>query len=116
MAQFHEWQTGAGLLYLEQHQPRVGTVYSPHMPPTVGRSIAGNNQVLYSHMAQMNGDQKARELNIIAKHSLEKAGGYPCRCVYHSKRTYCKRVHCSSTRGLIDVVLPNGFEDSFVPV
>ena len=71
IAHFHEWQTGAGLLYLEQNLPTVGTVFTTHAT-TVGRSIAGNRQALYGQMDQINGDSKARELNVVSKHSLEK--------------------------------------------
>lgn len=113
VAQFHEWQTGAGLLYLEKNQPRVGTVFTTHAT-SVGRSIAGNNQVLYSNMTHMNGDQKARELNIIAKHSLEKLAGTHADAfttVSELTAKECLQFHQRE----VDVVLPNGFEDSFVP-
>ncbi|MEN8230358.1 MAG: glycogen/starch synthase, partial [Bacteroidota bacterium] len=113
VAQFHEWQTGAGLLYLEQNQPRVGTVFTTHAT-SVGRSIAGNSQPLYSNMDHLNGDQKARELNIIAKHSLEKlaathADAFTTVSALTAKE--CRQFHERE----VDVVLPNGFEDSFVP-
>jgi len=113
VAQFHEWQTGAGLLYLEQYQPRVGTVFTTHAT-SVGRSIAGNNQALYSNMSHINGDQKARELNIIAKHSLEKLAGTHADAfttVSELTAQECQQFHQRE----VDVVLPNGFEDSFVP-
>jgi len=113
VAQFHEWQTGAGLLYLEQHQPRVGTVFTTHAT-SVGRSIAGNNQALYSNMTHLNGDQKARELNIIAKHSLEKLAATHADAfttVSELTAKECKQFHQRE----VDVVLPNGFEDSFLP-
>ena len=38
VAQFHEWQTGAGLLYLKEHCPAVGTVFTTHST-IVGRCI-----------------------------------------------------------------------------
>jgi len=113
VAQFHEWQTGAGLLYIEQYQPRVGTVFTTHAT-SVGRSIAGNNQVLYSNMEHLNGDQKARELNIIAKHSLEKLAGNQADAfttVSELTARECFQFHERE----VDVVLPNGFEDSFIP-
>ncbi len=113
VAQFHEWQTGAGLLYLEKHQPRVGTVFTTHAT-TVGRSIAGNNQALYSNMEHLNGDQKARELNVIAKHSLEKLSGKNADAfttVSELTATECLQFHERE----VDVLLPNGFEDGFVP-
>jgi phosphorylase/glycogen(starch) synthase len=113
VAQFHEWQTGAGLLYLEQVLPRIGTVFTTHAT-TVGRSIAGNNQALYSQMEQMNGEQKARELNVVAKHSLEKLAGNNADAfttVSELTARECLQFH----ERPVDVILPNGFEDSFVP-
>jgi len=113
VAQFHEWQTGAGLLYIEQHQPRVGTVFTTHAT-SVGRSIAGNNQALYSNLNHLNGDHKARELNIISKHSLEKLAGKHADAfttVSELTAKECRQFHERE----VDVVVPNGFEDSFVP-
>ena len=113
VAQFHEWQTGAGLLYLEKHLPTVGTIFTTHAT-TVGRSIAGNNQVLYSQLDHLNGDLKARELNVVAKHSLEKIAGKHAdtfTTVSELTAKECRQFHERE----VDVVLPNGFEDSFVP-
>jgi phosphorylase/glycogen(starch) synthase len=113
IAHFHEWQTGAGLLYLEQKLPTIGTVFTTHAT-TVGRSVAGNGQALYGHMDQINGDQKARELNIVAKHSLEKNTANQAHAfttVSELTARECLQFH----ERAVDVVLPNGFEDSFVP-
>jgi phosphorylase/glycogen(starch) synthase len=113
VAQFHEWQTGAGLLYLEQVQPRMGTVFTTHAT-SVGRSIAGNNQSLYSQLGQLNGDQKARELNIVSKHSLEKLAATHADAfttVSDLTAKECLQFH----ERAVDKVTPNGFEDSFVP-
>ena len=41
VAQFHEWMTGTGALYLKQHVPQVGTVFTSHAT-VLGRSVAGN--------------------------------------------------------------------------
>ncbi len=113
IAQFHEWQTGAGLLYIEKYLPSVGTIFTTHAT-TVGRSIAGNNQVLYSVLDQLNSDQKARELNVVAKHSLEKLAANQAdtfTTVSELTARECRQIHGRK----VDVVLPNGFEDSFVP-
>ncbi len=113
VSQFHEWQTGAGLLYLEKYLPTVGTVFTTHAT-TVGRSIAGNNQSLYSQLDHLNGDLKARELNVVAKHSLEKLAGTHAdtfTTVSELTARECKQFHERD----VDVVIPNGFEDSFVP-
>ena len=113
VAHFHEWQTGAGLLYLEQYQPQVGTVFMTHAT-TVGRSVAGNNLPLYSTMDRINGDQKAKELNIVSKHSMEKmAANHSDAFVTVSELTAreCLQFHERE----VDVLTPNGFEDTFVP-
>jgi glycogen phosphorylase/synthase len=113
VAHFHEWQTGAGLLYLENYLPSVGTVFTTHAT-TVGRSIAGNNQSLYSQMDHLNGDQKARELNVVAKHSLEKLASINADAfttVSELTARECLQFH----KREVDEVLPNGFEDQFVP-
>ncbi|HER09162.1 MAG TPA: alpha-glucan family phosphorylase [Bacteroides sp.] len=113
VAQFHEWQTGAGLLYLEQYQPQVGTVFTTHAT-CVGRSISGNNQLFYSNLAAMNGDQKARELNIISKHSLEKLASNQADAfttVSELTARECLQFH----ERKVDVVIPNGFDDSLIP-
>jgi phosphorylase/glycogen(starch) synthase len=113
VAHFHEWQTGAGLLYLEQFQPQVGTVFTTHAT-TVGRAIAGNNQPLYSNMARYNGDQKAKELNITSKHSSEKIASLHADAfttVSELTARECAQFHKKE----VDIITPNGFEDSFIP-
>jgi len=113
VAQFHEWQTGAGLLYIEKFQPQVGTIFTTHAT-TVGRSIAGNNQLLYSNLEKLNGDQKARELNIISKHSLEKLASTHAD-VFTTVSELTARECLQFHEREVDVLLPNGFEDTFVP-
>ena len=71
VAHFDEWTTGMGLLYLKWKMPRVATVFTTHAT-SIGRSICGNDKPLYDYMSGYNGDQMARELNMEAKHSLEK--------------------------------------------
>jgi len=113
IAHFHEWQTGAGLLYLEKYQATVGTVFTTHAT-TVGRSIAGNMQSLYSQMDHLNGDQKARELNVVSKHSLEKLAATHADAFTTVSELTAKECHRFHERE-VDEVLPNGFEDRFVP-
>jgi phosphorylase/glycogen(starch) synthase len=71
VAQFHEWMTGAGILYLKQANTPVATVFTTHAT-VVGRSIAWNNLPLYGPLENYVADDKAREFNVMAKHSLEK--------------------------------------------
>jgi len=46
IAQFHEWMTGTGVLYLEKNAPWIATVFTTHAT-VLGRCIAGNNRPLY---------------------------------------------------------------------
>jgi len=67
VAQFHEWMTGGGILYLNDRVPQIGTVFTTHAT-VVGRCIAGNNLPLYSHFEEYNGDSRDQRLHVKAKH------------------------------------------------
>ncbi|MDR2776253.1 MAG: glycosyl transferase [Tannerella sp.] len=112
-AVFNEWMLGMGALYIQKHVPAIAALFITHAT-TTGRSIACNNKPLYGYLHSYNGDRMAKELNVEAKHSLEKQTA--------------KFVDCFATVSLItameckqlldkapDVVTPNGFEKNFVP-
>lgn len=113
IAQFHEWMTGLGILFLKGHVPQVGTVLTTHAT-VVGRSIAGSNLNLYSDFEFYNGDTMARSLGVMAKHSLEKTAAAKSDCfttVSEITARECKQFLMKP----VDVITPNGFEDTFVP-
>jgi len=113
VAQFHEWMTGAGILYLKEKLPQISNVFTTHAT-IVGRSIAGNRIPLYSKLKSYNGDAKAKEFNIVAKQSLEKIAAHEAdsfTTVSEITANECKQFHEKE----VDVVTPNGFEDNFVP-
>ena len=85
----NEWMAGLGLLYINHVLPQIATIFTTHAT-SIGRSIAGNNKPLYEYLWAYNGDQMANELNMQSKHSIEKQ-----TALY---------------------VLPNGFDDDFVPI
>ena len=58
----------------------IATLFTTHAT-SIGRSIAGNNKALYAYMDGYNGDQMAKELNMEAKHSLEKQAAHHVRAV-----------------------------------
>ena len=113
VAQFHEWMTGAGLLYLKKTQLPVATVFTTHAT-VIGRCIAGNNLPLYDSMKMYDGDAKAREFNVVARHSLEKhSAGNADIFTTVSEIT---AEECRQFLGReVDVITPNGFENSFTP-
>jgi hypothetical protein len=111
--QAHEWMTGMGALYVQKHVPEVATIFTTHAT-TIGRSIAGNDKPLYDYLFAYNGDQMARELNVEAKHSIEKQTAHHVDCfttVSDITNNECKELLDKEA----DVVLVNGFENDFVP-
>lgn len=112
---FHvnEWQTGAAALYIQKVLPQIATVFTTHATG-IGRSIAGNGKPLYDYLEAYNGDQMAQELNMQSKHSVEKQTAQYVDCfttVSDITARECKELLDKP----VDVVLPNGFEDDFVP-
>lgn len=109
----HEWQTAMGVLYVRKALPMVGTVFTTHAT-SIGRSIAGNNKPLYGYLQDYCGDQMAAELNMQAKHSVEKQAAHHVDCF-----TTVSEITNNECRELLDkpadVVLMNGFENDFVP-
>ncbi len=113
VAHFNEWMTAFGVCYVKHYLPKVATVFTTHAT-SIGRSIAGNHKPLYDYLTEYNGDQMARELNMVAKHSIEKIAAHICDCfttVSDITNKECAQLLDKSA----DVVTPNGFEDDFVP-
>lgn len=113
VANFHEWMTGAGLLYLKGQNLSIGTIFTTHAT-VVGRCLACNNLPLYDSLSLYDGEQKAREFNVASKHSLEqKAAKYADIFTTVSEIT---AVECKQFLGReVDIITPNGFENSFLP-
>ena len=109
----NEWMTGLGALYINKVLPQVGTIFTTHAT-SIGRSIAGNQKPLYDYLFAYNGDQMAYELNMQSKHSIEKQTAHYVDCFTTvSDITANECVELLDKR--VDVVLPNGFDNSFVP-
>lgn len=112
-ALFNEWMLGMGALYIQKQLPAIATLFTTHAT-SIGRSIAGNNKALYAYMDGYNGDQMAGELNMEAKHSLEKQTALHVDCfttVSDITACECKQLLDKAP----DIVTPNGFEPNFVP-
>ena len=109
----NEWMTGLGLLYIRHRLPQIATVFTTHAT-SIGRSIAGNNKPLYDYLFAYNGDQMAGELNMQSKHSIEKQTAKNVDCFTTVSDITAKE--CLELLDKpVDVVLPNGFENDFVP-
>ena len=109
----NEWQTGFAALVLQHRQPQIASIFTTHAT-CIGRSIAGNNKPLYEYLWVYNGDQMASELNMESKHSIEKQTAHHVDCfttVSDITARECKELLDKP----VDMVLPNGFENDFVP-
>ena len=109
----NEWMTGLGLLYVQKHYPQIATIFTTHAT-SIGRSIAGNNKPLYDYLFAYNGDQMAEELNMQSKHSIEKQTAHHVDC-FTTVSDITARECLELLDKPVEVVLPNGFEDDFVP-
>jgi len=109
----NEWMCGLGALYINNKLPQIGTIFTTHAT-SIGRSIAGNMKPLYDYLFAYNGDQMAFELNMQSKHSIEKQTALHVDCFTTGSditANECKELLDKP----VDVVLPNGFDNSFVP-
>ena len=109
----NEWMCGLGALYINNKLPQIGTIFTTHAT-SIGRSIAGNMKPLYDYLFAYNGDQMAGELNMQSKHSIEKQTAHNVDCFTTVSEITAKE--CIELLDKpVDVVLPNGFDNSFVP-
>lgn len=114
VAQFHEWMTGTGVLYLHDRIPQIATVFTTH-GTVIGRIIAGHGLPLYKTLENYNGDNIARQFGISAKYSLEKLSAHEAdsfTTVSLTTNNECRQF----LEKEVDYITPNGFDDAFVPV
>ena len=109
----NEWMCGLGALYINNKLPQIGTIFTTHAT-SIGRSIAGNQKPLYDYLFAYNGDQMAGELNMQSKHSIEKQTAWNVDC-FTTVSDITARECVELLDKPVDVVLPNGFDNSFVP-
>ncbi|MBF0575230.1 alpha-glucan family phosphorylase [Dysgonomonas sp. GY617] len=109
IAQFHEWMTGTGLLYLKSAVPQIGCAFTTHAT-ALGRCIAGNNLPLYDSLKTYNPDNIAHNFNVTAKQSLEKIAAQQADVFTTVSDITAKE--CEQFLGRsVDLVTPNGFQD-----
>jgi len=109
----NEWMCGLGALYLNKKVPQIATIFTTHAT-SIGRSIAGNQKPLYDYLFAYNGDQMACELNMQSKHSIEKQTAWNVDC-FTTVSDITAHECVELLDKPVDVVLPNGFDNSFVP-
>ncbi len=113
VAQFNEWMTGGGALYLKSSLPQVGTIFTTHAT-VVGRSLAGHGEPMYDELSSFDADMRSHDLGVVAKHSIEKKSAINVDCFTTVSAITAKECEQFMDRK-VDVITPNGFENNFVP-
>jgi len=70
VAHFHEWLSGAGILYLKMNDVKVPTVFTTHAT-TLGRTMASKGDMSFLTQG-IKPDEKAYQYGVVAKHQMER--------------------------------------------
>ncbi|MFW5655982.1 MAG: alpha-glucan family phosphorylase [Bacteroidota bacterium] len=113
VAQFHEWLTGMGVLYLKEYKPRVATVFTNHAT-VLGRTMAVNNRKLYAELETIDPDTEAKKYNVLSKCSLEKLSAQYADCF-----TSISKIIAHESEKVLDkhpdIITPNGLNEKIMP-
>lgn len=113
VAHFHEWTTGAGILYLKNNVPNVATTFTAHST-VLGHSLADKGQRIYRDLESYNPDEEARKYKLVSMLSLEKiSASIADSFTTASSITAMECAHFLGKK--VDLVTPDGFEDNFLP-
>ena len=112
-AHFHEWLSGAGLLYLKKRNVKIAAVFTTHAT-ILGRTLASSNVNIYNVWNKINPDQEVYKYNIEAKHLVEKnSAAFADVFTTVSEITGMEAEHLLKKKP--DLLLPNGLDISKFP-
>ena len=113
IAQFHEYISGTGLLYLKKNKVKIGTVFTTHAT-YLGRTLASSGIPLYDVIKKLKPQAEAHNYKIQARYSLEKAAALNADVF-----TAVSDITALEAKYLIGkkphLVLPNGLDISKFP-
>lgn len=113
VAHFHEWLSGAGILYLKKKNVKIATVFTTHAT-VLGRALANSNVDLYNIWDKINPDQEVYKYGIEAKHIVEKnSAAFAEVFTTVSEITGMEASHFLKKKP--DALLPNGLDISKFP-
>ena len=108
VAQFHEWLSGVGLLYLKKKNVKISTVFTTHAT-VLGRTLASGNIDLYNIWDKINPDKEVYKYNVESKHLVEKnSAAFADVFTTVSEITGMEAEHLLKKKP--DVLLPNGLD------
>lgn len=108
VAHFHEWLSGAALLFLKKFGVEIGTVFTTHAT-SLGRSMAFGNVDFYAMLDKIDAEKEAYNYRIQAKHQMEKTSA--TLCDVFTTVSEITGVECQYFLGRMpDVFLPNGLD------
>ena len=111
-AHFHEWLSGAGLLYLKK-KAKIATIFTTHAT-ILGRTLASSNADLYNVWNKLNPLQEAYKYGIEAKYLVEKSSALNADVFTTvSEITGMESSYLLAKKP--DVLLPNGLDISKFP-
>ncbi len=108
VSHFHEWLSGAGLLYLRGKNSKVKTVFTTHAT-SVGRALAFHNINFYEIIDDINPEEIAKKYELLAKHSIEKASAIEAD-VFTTVSEITAIEAEKFLKRAPDVILPNGLD------
>ncbi|MCJ2164565.1 MULTISPECIES: alpha-glucan family phosphorylase [unclassified Pseudodesulfovibrio] len=79
IAHFHEWMSGAGVLYLKKYAPGVSTVLTTHAT-MLGRAMSGSGVDIYKRLEEIEPSEEAKVFGVTAKHSMESVSAREADC------------------------------------
>jgi len=117
---FHEWLSGAGLLYLKTQKVRIGKVFVTHAT-VMGRSLANAGHDMYRHdekgkclMQSIDFEREAYNRQVHYKHQLEKVSAHAADVFSTvSEITGMEAEHILGKKP--DILLPNGLDINNFP-
>ncbi len=108
VAQFHDWNTGTGVLYLKDRVAQVATVFTAHAS-IVARTLAENGERFHNSLEGVDVHTKTNEYGISANHSLEKKAAE--NADYFTAISEFTAKHCEIFNGKRpDIITPNGYD------
>ena len=113
VAHFHEWMSGAGLLFVKKRVPEVATVLTTHST-VVGRALACSGVDIYSEMDRLSPQKEAGAHNCTAQYSMEAACAREADCL-----TTVSDITALEAKNFLgrspEVVTPNGLDVASLP-